>query len=120
MTKQTFEFGGASIDASAPVVVDYAAKSSSWIMGNTVETRISIYCGKQNKEVMRITADGVWVDPDMTTNEAAKAVIAALDEHIKHVFAKKDAAMQMALEALWTTANPKAEAAIKALEDALK
>ena len=34
-------------------------------------------------EVMRITREGVWVNPDMAANETAKAVLDALDSYIK-------------------------------------
>ena len=36
-----------------------------------------------NTEVMRITRDGVWVNPDMSIDDTAKAVLAALDSQIK-------------------------------------
>ena len=35
------------------------------------------------REVMRISAHGITVAPGVTVDEAAKAVIAALDDHIK-------------------------------------
>lgn len=34
-------------------------------------------------EVMRITRDGVWVNPDVTVDETARAVLGALDSQIK-------------------------------------
>ena len=34
-------------------------------------------------EVMRITRDGVWVNPDMSVDDAAQAVLRALDSQIK-------------------------------------
>ena len=34
-------------------------------------------------EVMRITRDGVWVNPDMAVDETAKAVLDALDYQVK-------------------------------------
>jgi phenolic acid decarboxylase len=34
-------------------------------------------------EVMRITRDGIWVSPDLSVDETAKAVLNALDSHIK-------------------------------------
>ena len=36
-----------------------------------------------NTEVMRITRTGVWVNPDMSIDDTAKAVLAALDSEIK-------------------------------------
>ena len=35
------------------------------------------------KEVMRISRTGIWVNPDMAVDEAAKAVLEALDKNIK-------------------------------------
>ena len=34
-------------------------------------------------EVMRITRDGVWVNPDMQVDETAKAVLDALSSQVK-------------------------------------
>jgi hypothetical protein len=34
-------------------------------------------------EVMRITRDGVWVNPDMQVDDVAKAVLDALDYQVK-------------------------------------
>ena len=34
-------------------------------------------------EVMRITRDGVWVNPDMAVDETAKAVLDALSSQVK-------------------------------------
>jgi predicted ATPase len=39
--------------------------------------------GNDQTEVMRISRDGVWVNPNMPVDDAAKAVLAALDSHIK-------------------------------------
>ena len=35
------------------------------------------------KEVMRITRTGIWVNPDMAVDDAAKAVLKSIDENIK-------------------------------------
>ena len=37
----------------------------------------------KDKNVMTITKDGIWVDPDITVDEAAKAVLAAIDDNIQ-------------------------------------
>ena len=37
------------------------------------------------KEVLRMTATGITVNPDVSVDEAAAAVIAVLDAHIKHL-----------------------------------
>ena len=46
---------------------------------------IQFYHTKDNDrtEVMRITRDGVWVNPDMAVDETAKAVLDALDYQVK-------------------------------------
>ena len=38
---------------------------------------------EQAKEVMRITRTGIWVNPDISVDEAAKAVLESIDENIK-------------------------------------
>ena len=35
------------------------------------------------KEVMRITRTGIWVNPDIAVDDAAKAVLESIDENIK-------------------------------------
>ena len=46
---------------------------------------IQFYHTKDNDrtEVMRITRDGVWVNPDITVDETAKAVLDALSSQVK-------------------------------------
>lgn len=39
-------------------------------------------------EVLRISANGIWANPDIPTDEAAKLVLAALDWHIKTMLTK--------------------------------
>jgi hypothetical protein len=49
-----------------------------------------------NIEVMRITRTGVWVNPDMSIDDTAKAVLAALDSQIKVlVLAEREACAQV-------------------------
>ena len=38
---------------------------------------------EQAKEVMRISRTGIWVNPDMAVDDAAKAVLKSIDENIK-------------------------------------
>lgn len=42
-------------------------------------------------EVMRITSDGIFVNPNVSADLAAQVVIAALDQHIKHLVSDKNA-----------------------------
>ena len=41
--------------------------------------------GIQNTEVLRMTKDGIWANPDVPPDEAAKAVLQALDWHIRQM-----------------------------------
>lgn len=45
---------------------------------------------KDNKEVMRITADKIVVAPGVSVDAAAKCVIECLEKHIASVFSQKD------------------------------
>jgi hypothetical protein len=50
----------------------------------------------ETKEVMRITADSVTVAPGVSVDEAAAAVITALEQHIRNsVAAEREACAQM-------------------------
>jgi hypothetical protein len=48
---------------------------------------IAFFMSNGSKEVMRITADSVSVAPDVSVNDAAATVIAALEQHIKNIVA---------------------------------
>ncbi len=53
-------------------------------------TNSILFFGKvndQQTEVLRISKDGIWANPDIPTDEAAKKVLEALDSHIKHLLA---------------------------------
>lgn len=39
--------------------------------------------GDTNTEVLRISKDGIWANPDVPTDEAAKKVLAAVDGYVK-------------------------------------
>ena len=72
--------------------------------------------GNDQTEVMRISRDGVWVNPDMPVDETAKAVLAALDSHIKTLV---EAAVQAERERIIKANAPEIEkvnAYIKNLE----
>ena len=46
---------------------------------------------QHGNEIMRITRAGVFVNPDVNVDDAASAVIAALDQYIRTLVASKDA-----------------------------
>lgn len=39
--------------------------------------------GSESVEVMRLTRDGIWVNPDVAIDDTAKAVLAAIDVQLK-------------------------------------
>lgn len=98
-------------------------------LSTPIQSNIQFHDG--SKEVMRITSEGITVLPDVTVDEASKAVIAALDDHIKHVVAERDALLReaMAVLELWSAAegfddrvaaHPRTDAAIAAIKGLLK
>lgn len=50
----------------------------------------NITFSNHGREVMRITQNGVTVPDDLSVDEAAKAVLAALDHYIRQMVADKD------------------------------
>ena len=44
---------------------------------------ITFFTDNGATDVMKITKEGIWVNPNLTVDKAATAVIEALDEHIK-------------------------------------
>ena len=49
----------------------------------------SITMHSDSKEVMKITRDGIWVNPDVSVDEAAKTVLAAIDKNILFLLEKE-------------------------------
>ena len=47
---------------------------------HTMENHIE---GRERTEVMRITRDGVWVNPEISIDDTVKSVLASLDSQIK-------------------------------------
>ena len=58
-------------------------KEQQYSLGVILPPSSVTFMMNNNDEAMRITKEGVWVNPSMTVDEAASAVIAALDQHIK-------------------------------------
>jgi hypothetical protein len=60
---------------------------------------IQFYGGPEPRtEVLRISKDGIWANPDIPTDEAAKSVLESLDRHIKGLLGK-EAELQAELDA---------------------
>lgn len=56
-----------------------------------------------NIEILRLSKDGIWANPDVPVDDAAKLVLAAIDQHIKRmveqaVAAEREACARMAEE----------------------
>ena len=52
---------------------------------NYTSTDSMVLIQADNREVMRITKDGIWVNPEMSVNDAAKKVLEALETNIKYL-----------------------------------
>jgi hypothetical protein len=48
-----------------------------------IENSIQFYSGSAGLEVLRLSKDGIWANPDIPANEAAKLVLEAIDCNIK-------------------------------------
>jgi hypothetical protein len=48
-------------------------------MNNTIQ----FHSGTPATEVLRLTKDGIWVNPDIPADDAAKLVLEAIDANIK-------------------------------------
>lgn len=67
-------------------------------------TSITFFGMKDNTniEVMRLSRDGVWVNPDIPTDEAAKKVLEVLDNNLKLMLEReREAGRQEAQEITW-------------------
>jgi hypothetical protein len=84
--------------------------SNDFSLGVTgaIEPNITFF-GGASKEVLRLSKDGIWANPDIPADEAAKLVLAAIDQNIKvmvdkAVEAERDACAKVCEEttASWT------------------
>ncbi len=64
---------------------------------------VTFHMSTPAKEVMRITADAVTVAPDVSVNEAAIAVIAALEQHMRNIVAAEREACAKLCDDIWQT-----------------
>ena len=49
---------------------------------------IQFYSGSAGIEVLRLSKDGIWANPEIPTDEAAKLVLEAIDYNIKLLIQK--------------------------------
>jgi hypothetical protein len=73
--------GGERID---PLSVYRDFKPSFKLHDSRLANTIQFYGGPEPRtEVLRISKDGIWANPDIPTDEAAKKVLEAIDGHVK-------------------------------------
>ena len=46
---------------------------------------ILFYGGQPSIEVLRLSKDGIWANPDVPVDDTAKLVLAAIDDHIQRL-----------------------------------
>jgi hypothetical protein len=78
----------------------YAPVQEYTIRDSRPENTIRFYNGApDNTEVLRISKDGIWANPDVPTDEAAKKVLEALEGYLKPMLDKaRDAAYNQVLQ----------------------
>jgi len=74
------------------MLIDMRNIASPWPGYKLHDSRVNslLFYGKindQQTEVLRISSAGVWANPDIPCDEAAKKVLEALDSNIKHLLA---------------------------------
>jgi hypothetical protein len=74
-------------------------------MNNTIQ----FHSGTPATEVLRLSKDGLWANPDIPADDAAKMVLEAIDDNIKMlvqkaVLAEREACAQLC-EDQWQTAH---------------
>ena len=69
---------------------------------------IAFHINSSDAEVMRIARDGIWANPDIPADDAAKLVLGALDRYIKELVKRvvEDEREACALQALEGTGEP--------------
>lgn len=78
---------------------DIIATGESYsVTGHTFTPNSFVFGGMDNIEIMRLSRDGVWVNPDIPVDDAAKAVIAALDGYIKSFILQENEACAQLVE----------------------
>ena len=81
--------------------------SNDFSLGLTgaIEPNIT-FIGGASKEVLRFSKDGIWANPDIPADAAAKLVLAAIDFNIKALVDKAVEAEREACAKIADTAEP--------------
>jgi hypothetical protein len=70
-----------------------------------MKNTIQFHSGTPATEVLRLTKDGIWANPDIPADDAAKLILEAIDANIKILVQKAVAAEREACwrlcDALW-------------------
>lgn len=77
-------------------------------MTSVITNSIRFWCDEPSTEILRLTRDGIWANPYVPADEAAKLVLAALDINIKVLVQKAVEAEREACANLadrWTDYN---------------
>jgi ADP-dependent phosphofructokinase/glucokinase len=92
--------------------------SNDFSLGVTgaIEPNITFF-GGASKEVLRLSKDGIWANPDIPADEAAKLVLAAIDQNIKVMVDKAVEAEREACVKMCDLAMLQNQEAINELED---
>ena len=72
-------------------------------MNNTIQ----FHSGTPAKEVLRLSKDGIWANPDIPADDAAKLVLEAIDANIKvlvqkAVLAEREACAKAVEQTKWS------------------
>jgi hypothetical protein len=93
--------GGERIDPMSVYAVPTEKTSGFTLQDSRPTNSLQFFSNMNNGpsvEVLRISKNGIWVNPDVSTGEAAKSVLEALDRHIKGLLGK-EAELQAELDA---------------------
>ena len=74
---------GERIDPNSVYSVPTETLGPYTIHGPTAPPNIHFYGGEDRTEILRLSKDGIWANPDVPCDEAAKKVLEAIDGYIK-------------------------------------
>jgi hypothetical protein len=87
-------------------------------MNNTIQ----FHSGTPATEVLRLSKDGIWANPDIPADDAAKLVLESIDDNIKILVQKAVLAERKACAELVYNSPPsdEYESPLKAVYDAIR